>query len=427
MVLKNETVPLAVPPNVRVAAESSSSLRVTWSQQEAQIIEYVVSYRRTGEASHQLIKRKIDPSQTSCVVDGLRPDSSYIVVLTAFAEGGQVKSSQVITCKTYGNVPGVPNRLAFQVTSATSLHVSWGEPAVTNGKICGYEIKYHPCEDDPTSVESTSKLPPTVVKIPNGSYRSLMVDGLIENTTYLYSVRAENASGYGEWQRAKMRIDHKIGTRPPSTIFLDEKSIESFQKEQEEAGKLLKSSTSSTSSTSTSGKTITTKEEETVTTTRRIKPKSPPPPKTVTSHDVTTRITRHLRGKGGKPGEKEVKEYPGRLSREEIEKLTSGCERVEVNVMTRSMKKTVPGDSPLAAAATSSTSSPRHLSTQQRQIRGSGSGDKTTITKTVRTTSQQQQAQQQLQQEQRKTTKTTTTTSSRQQKQEKSSRQTRKK
>ena len=39
---------------------------------------------------------------------------------------------------------------------------------------------------------------------------------------------------------------------------------------------------------------------------------------------------RHLRAKGGKPAEKEVTEYPGRLSREEIEKLASGCERVEV-------------------------------------------------------------------------------------------------
>ena len=41
-------------------------------------------------------------------------------------------------------VPGSPNRLAFQVTSPTSLNVSWGEPAVTNGKIIGYEVKYEP-------------------------------------------------------------------------------------------------------------------------------------------------------------------------------------------------------------------------------------------------------------------------------------------
>ena len=109
--------------------------------------------------------------------------------------------------------------------------MSWGEPAEINGKIIGYEVKYQPSgnpghhcklqnqifvdfiteEDGPAT-----DLPPTVVKIPNGNYRSLLVENLMENTTYLYSVRAENESGYGPWQLAKMRIDHQIGTRPPS-------------------------------------------------------------------------------------------------------------------------------------------------------------------------------------------------------------------
>lgn len=363
-------------------------------------MEYIVSYRRTGDSSNQLIKKKVSFDATSYTITNLRADSSYIVVLTAFAEGGQRLSSEVITCKTFGNAPGSPNRLAFQVTSATSLHVSWGEPAVTNGKITGYEIKYEPAEESAKS----KGLPPTVVKIPNGSYRSLLVEGLIENTQYLYSVRAENEAGYGPWQQAKMKIDHQIGTRPPSTIFLDEQSIQTYNEQQ----RLLEMEKRSSS---TSGKTTTTKEITTISKVRKQ-----PPAKTVTSTDVTTRITRYLRAKGGKPAEKEVKEYPGRLTREEIEKLTSGCEKVEVNVMTRSLKKTVPGDSAEAKSSGSmmvkqGSSSSSGGGTVKTDVKRSKAGDRdvTTITRTIKTTSTANQ--ERLQQQSLQQTSSTATSS----------------
>merc|ERR1719376_698766 len=196
--------------------------------------------------------------------------------------------------------------------------------------------------------------------IPNGSYRSLLVEGLIENTTYLYSVRAENQAGYGPWQQAKMLIDHKVGTRPPSTVFLDEQGVQSYMEQQVVVTKQQKKKSS--------GK------------------------KVVESTDVTTRITRHLRAKGGKPAEKEVTEYPGRLSREEIEKLASGCERVEVNVMTRSLKKTVPvesGASSSSVVQSSGTSGGQSKVTKTEKK--TKEGGVTTITRTIKTTSGSQQ------------------------------------
>jgi len=373
--LLDAKIPLVVPQNVKVQAESSSSLKVSWSSQDAIVNEYIVSYRRTGDSTNQMIKRKVSGDDTSYTISNLRADSSYIIVLTAFAEGSQRKSSDVFTCKTLGNAPGAPNRLAFQVTSPTSLHVSWGEPAEINGKIIGYEVKYQPSEEDGPATD----LPPTVVKIPNGNYRSLLVENLMENTTYLYSVRAENESGYGPWQLAKMRIDHQIGTRPPSAIFLDEQSIKSFQEQQ-----AVMSQKDQSSNTRTMTKEIKVRKREA-------------PSKTVTTTDVTTRITRHLRSKSGKT-QKEVKEYPGRLSKEEIEKFTIGCDKVEVNVMTRSMKKTVP------ASSTESAASSRLMSGQSSLMSGEGKNvevktrhtkeekaDMTTTTKTFKTTKIQKQ------------------------------------
>ena len=61
-----------------------------------------VAYRRTGESSNQLVKRKVPSSETSYVIEGLKADSSYIVVVTAVAEGGHRMSSQIVTCKTFG-------------------------------------------------------------------------------------------------------------------------------------------------------------------------------------------------------------------------------------------------------------------------------------------------------------------------------------
>ena len=57
--------------------------------------------------------------------------------------------------------------------------------------------------------------PPTVVKIPDGHFRSLLVENLLEDIAYLYSVRAQNKSGLGAPREATMKIEH-IGSRPPS-------------------------------------------------------------------------------------------------------------------------------------------------------------------------------------------------------------------
>merc|ERR1712183_1246886 len=122
---------------------------------------------------------------------------------------------------------------------------------------------------------------------------------------------------------------------------------------------------------------------------------------------------------------KEVKEYPGRLTREEIEKLTVGCEKVEVNVMTRSLKKTVPGDSPASkqakpvAAATSSSrgaqgagtstpggSAPRIKSTFSTDFKPQEPEQTTTITQTIKSTSTTQQRRQLLSQQQQSSTTT---------------------
>merc|ERR1719334_2727602 len=69
--------------------------------------------------------------------------------------------------------------------------------------------------------------PPVNVKIPNGAIRSLLVENILEDTTYLYAVRAENQHGWGPWQQARMKIEVTAsGERPGSMIFLDEENMQ---------------------------------------------------------------------------------------------------------------------------------------------------------------------------------------------------------
>merc|ERR1712096_453314 len=145
-------------------------------------------------------------------------------------------------------------------------------------------------------------------------------------------------------------------------------------------------------------KTTTTTQQQQVVVTKQQKKKKSTGKKIVESTDVTTRITRHLRAKGGKPAEKEVTEYPGRLSREEIEKLASGCERVEVNVMTRSLKKTVPVESGSSGSLVTSSGKSGSLvqssgtsggqsKVTKTDVKRTKEGGVTTITRTLKTTS----------------------------------------
>merc|ERR1719192_595472 len=76
--------------------------------------------------------------------------------------------------------------------------------------------------------------PAVNVKIPNGAIRSLLVENILEDTTYLYAVRAENQHGWGPWQQARMKIEVSAsGDRPGSMIFLDEDNMQQINTEVE--------------------------------------------------------------------------------------------------------------------------------------------------------------------------------------------------
>lgn len=67
--------------------------------------------------------------------------------------------------------------------------------------------------------EAARNQPPVVVNIPDGHFRSILIENLLEDTTYFYEVKARNKSGLGAPRQATMTIEH-VGSRPPSGSFV---------------------------------------------------------------------------------------------------------------------------------------------------------------------------------------------------------------
>jgi len=154
-------------------------------------------------------------------------------MIAAINQFGNSATSETITIVTPGLPPGKPSRLAFQLLSPTSLQVNWGEPQHCNGEISAYCVEYHTIDED-------SGIEPVMVPLPGPDHRSLLVENLIENTEYRYTVRAENRWGLGEMRTARMWIKpmQGKGSRPPSTVVLgSESSVNAHSIYQDEHGR----------------------------------------------------------------------------------------------------------------------------------------------------------------------------------------------
>jgi hypothetical protein len=198
------------PTNIRAEAHATSCL-IQWDAQKY-VREYQITYSETSRNSIKLVK--VDGSEDNVVLLELIPCTEYEIMIAAINQFGNSATSETITIVTPGLPPGKPSRLAFQLLSPTSLQVNWGEPSQCNGEILAYCVEYH-------TIDETSGIEPVVVPLPGPDHRSLLVENLIENMEYRYTVRAENKWGLGDMRTARMWIKpmHGKGSRPPSSMI----------------------------------------------------------------------------------------------------------------------------------------------------------------------------------------------------------------
>ncbi|XP_019640435.1 PREDICTED: sortilin-related receptor-like [Branchiostoma belcheri] len=124
-------------------------------------------------------------------ITGLTPATDYIGQVRAQNSEGWSRSVQ-FTWRTRDAPPGPPSRLQTSSISSHSISITWQRPAVPNGVITHYSIRYGPtmnCSDSELLHEVTTQ----------GSNTSLTFPGLLPNTMYTFRVRGFTSAGAGNF------------------------------------------------------------------------------------------------------------------------------------------------------------------------------------------------------------------------------------
>ena len=89
-------------------------------------------------------------------------------------------------------VPSVPLNVTLQVTTATSLQVSWSIPTFSNGPNLTYRVEY-------TGVDTENAVNGSffVTSFLESSTTSVTISGLVPFSTYTIGVRASTSVGAG--------------------------------------------------------------------------------------------------------------------------------------------------------------------------------------------------------------------------------------
>jgi len=312
--------------NLKVECGGSSSINISWDSEGDGAESYVVYYKL--DTDKEATEQQVPGNLSDFTIINLQSNCTYYVYVVSIGPRGTRVSSPIYKCKTQGKVPSAPNRLAFQARSPTSLQCSWGEPPYTHGRITGYEVDYKPMD---TSLLETN--PAVNVKIPNGAIRSLLVENILEDTTYLYAVRAENQHGWGPWQQARMKIEVTQGGdgRPGSMIFLDEDNMQQINTEVELERRLQIAGLQQQQQQQ--------QQQQYTMNTRTINlvsqaPRPPPNYEVNTTTETTTTVTRYRTAADGTEALIDKIDYEGRLTDQQIEQLTLDCDRLEIHVST---------------------------------------------------------------------------------------------
>jgi len=367
-----------------VECGGSSSINISWDAENDGAESYVVYYKL--DTDKEPTEQKVPGNLSDFTIINLQSNCTYYVYVVSIGVGGKRISSPIYKCKTQGKVPSAPNRLAFQARSATSLQCSWGEPPYTHGRITGYEVDYKPMDDS-----LLERFPPVNVKIPNGAIRSLLVENILEDTTYLYAVRAENQHGWGPWQQARMKIEVTAsGERPGSMIFLDEDNMQQINTDLELERRLR-----------IAGLQQQQQEQEYTTNTRTINLVQQQPNYEVqTTTLTTTTVTRYRTGADGSEEVLDTVDYQGRLTDQQIEALTMDCDRLEIHVSTENTTsgnwQGLEGEQEQGTIQLQQAMERQHLQTTDTDVTTDitdaleGDMEVTTMTRTIRTVTTEQ-------------------------------------
>ncbi len=131
---------------------------------------------------------------TTCTITGLTNGTAYRFQVAARNTAGLGDPSALSTAITPDDKPGVPQNVTVQ-RGDTQLTISWDPPINTGSPITGYQILVSP---SPIVGAPTAQV--------GANQTSTVFGGLQNGTAYSVQVRAENASGTGEYSAMSAEV-----------------------------------------------------------------------------------------------------------------------------------------------------------------------------------------------------------------------------
>ncbi|KAM4027456.1 collagen alpha-1(XIV) chain isoform 2-T2 [Anomaloglossus baeobatrachus] len=166
--------------NLLVDDETTSSLRVSWLMTDANIRQYLVSYR-TAFGDREEVK-VVSGRDNKVVLQSLLPDTEYKVTVTPVYVNGEgiAMSSSGRTLRLFG-----PRNLRVSDEWYTKLRLTWDPP---QSSTMGYRITYRP----------SSGIGSTLETFVGDDVHTILIVNLLSGTEYNLKVQASYASGFSE-------------------------------------------------------------------------------------------------------------------------------------------------------------------------------------------------------------------------------------
>uniref|UniRef100_A0A7E4ZS71 Down syndrome cell adhesion molecule-like protein Dscam2 n=1 Tax=Panagrellus redivivus TaxID=6233 RepID=A0A7E4ZS71_PANRE len=212
--------------NVVAEPLSSTSIHVKWDEWTATENDAISGYRvryapvlsvlspeidaeaRGGESTEEIVISE----RNDIVLSDLRKYTEYQVSVAGYNRAGEGQSTSV-RVRTSEDLPGPVGQLEFHDILLDSVNVSWTPPVQPNGRIVNYIVRYR-----------TYKLAVGYENNVNQktSLNYYLATKLEENSTYFFTVQAENAAGKGDEVTNNVTIGYNVGspespTRPTFT------------------------------------------------------------------------------------------------------------------------------------------------------------------------------------------------------------------
>nr|XP_039247526.1 phosphatidylinositol phosphatase PTPRQ-like [Styela clava] len=201
-----EGEPGSPPHELAYKNMTSSSVILSWEKplEPNGIIQYYV-IKILHDSSEEYLRLQTEGADTEFVVENLKPDSSYTVLVHAHTKHGDGGvESDPLQIHTKEDAPGSPPKsLSYKNLSSTSVELSWNEPATPNGQIENYIIYYN---DKILTVTAS------------GSSVKINVDDLEPYTTYEFNVSASTKAGEGPTTSITVYTDEDSPTSAPRDV-----------------------------------------------------------------------------------------------------------------------------------------------------------------------------------------------------------------